>query len=410
MLTLIMLEYRCRPLQKCKPLDMGIATVGAGLISGIGSLIGGLSSGKSNLRAVRETNATNQAIANAYNQNQIKLAQMQNQWNVEQRDYMNAYNDPRSQMKRFQSAGINPYMAVGQISGGNQESALQSATPQTQAPPILQAPNYDYLQNMWNSFAGNISQLMSAYNQVEQAKGQRIDNRFNAMTMGLKFAQKQAELENQFKKNTYQDLLNHNQEVVNSKQLEFQDLSIKTANAQLRLYNAQALTAESQDMVNRAMARCTDAQTRNLDLLADQIVETTFKIKAETKLTLQQCITESFKRHALAAEARKNNADANELEQGLKWRIAALQAQADSADEQADFASETHNERVYGVYLNNKKSGFYTRKEEVGFNIPFGKVGVAGEYSGNYYDADDPNRNTTRYTRKSRRLPQHHYK
>ena len=410
MINLIMLEYRGRPMQKCIALDMGIATLGAGLVSGIGSLIGGSSSGKNNLRAVRETNAANQAIANAYNQNQIKLAQMQNQWNIEQRDYMNAYNDPSSQMKRFQAAGINPYMAVGQISGGNQESALESATPQTQAPPQLQAPNYDYQQNMWNNFASNINQLMSAYNMAEQAKGHGIDNRFNAMSVGMKFAKMQQEYENSIKKGTYQDLINENQRQVNAKQVEFQDLSIQTANAQIRLYNAQSLLAQSNEVLNRATARCTDAQTRNLDLLADQIVQTTFKIQAETKLTLQQCYTEACKRHALEAAARKNNAEAKELEDGLSYRIGALCAQMDVAQEQADYAAQTHNERVYKVYLDNKKNGKYDYKSGFGIGTPWGNIGPSVEYTGNYYDVNDPNRIITPYTPKSRRLPQHHYK
>ena len=48
---------------------------------------------------------------------------------------MLAYNTPSEQMKRYDQAGINPYLAASQIVPGNQQSALSSA----QAPAMQAA-------------------------------------------------------------------------------------------------------------------------------------------------------------------------------------------------------------------------------------------------------------------------------
>ena len=72
-------------------------SIGGSLISGAASLFGGLfgsssadKAAKTQLQAVRETNALNK-----------ELAFQQTEWNLQQWNRQNAYNDPSAQMSRL---------------------------------------------------------------------------------------------------------------------------------------------------------------------------------------------------------------------------------------------------------------------------------------------------------------------
>lgn len=99
--------------------------VGAALVSGAASILGGGLSGlfgssaaSKSVQAQREANATNLQIARETNEANRNLWREQSE-----------YNTPVNQMARFRAAGINPYLAVSQITGGNAETApvMQSA-------------------------------------------------------------------------------------------------------------------------------------------------------------------------------------------------------------------------------------------------------------------------------------------
>ena len=96
--------------------------IGSALITGGASLLGGLFGSKgtagaarTQLQAVRETNAAN-----------ARLAQKQNEWNLEQWNRENAYNTPEAQRARYEAAGINPYFALGNIQSGNADSLMSA--------------------------------------------------------------------------------------------------------------------------------------------------------------------------------------------------------------------------------------------------------------------------------------------
>lgn len=105
--------------------------VGAGL-----SFVSGLANSISGAR---------QAVKNRRHQNALlvkqqtwseKMANQQNQWNLDQWNRENEYNSPVNQMSRMEAAGINPYNAAssGQIGSGT-ASSLQSATPNNVSAP-----------------------------------------------------------------------------------------------------------------------------------------------------------------------------------------------------------------------------------------------------------------------------------
>lgn len=108
--------------------------IGSALISGGASLLGNLFGGLSSGSAQRSANETNLQIAQMNNQRQYQMFQEQNAFNERMYNQMQQYNTPTAQMQRYADAGINPYIAAGNVQTGNVQSALQSApAPQMQA-------------------------------------------------------------------------------------------------------------------------------------------------------------------------------------------------------------------------------------------------------------------------------------
>ena len=92
----------------------------------VGSVLGaGIGGSLSNRAASTMANAQLQATRET-NQNNLLLAQRQNDWNVEQWNRQNEYNTPLAQRQRYEAAGINPYFAMGSIQSGTADSLLSA--------------------------------------------------------------------------------------------------------------------------------------------------------------------------------------------------------------------------------------------------------------------------------------------
>ena len=150
------------------------SSIGAGLISGAGSLIGGLfsSSGshyaaRKQLQAVRETNQMNWQIAqqnNAFNERM---------WNLQ-----NDYNSPEKQRARLEAAGINPYLMLDGSSTGVATTAPSADTSGTQVAPDIGstiAGGYQAMGNSISSAASQISQ-MAYQNDLQKANVNKINS------------------------------------------------------------------------------------------------------------------------------------------------------------------------------------------------------------------------------------------
>lgn len=148
--------------------------VGAGIIMGVSSLLGSLFSAgsqssanktnlsiaESNLQAQRETNLTNQNIADKTNAMNRLMMQEQNAFNLDMWNKENAYNDPRAQVQRLLAAGINPASGLGQVSQASQLSSADWAGAQAS---YNTAPQLNYHQNPINyDFSGVGNAMMQA--------------------------------------------------------------------------------------------------------------------------------------------------------------------------------------------------------------------------------------------------------
>lgn len=149
------------------PLD---PLIGSALISGASSLLGGFfGSG-----AQSSANRTNLQIARETNQMQYQMFQEQNAFNERMYNQMQQYNTPAAQMQRYNDAGINPYIAAGNVQSGNAQSALQSAQPLP-----LHTAQVMPVDAFKDSFS-QIGNVISQYAQNELALSQAQKNRAEA--------------------------------------------------------------------------------------------------------------------------------------------------------------------------------------------------------------------------------------
>lgn len=182
------------------------------IIGGVGSFFGGLfgshsssSAAKAQLQAVRETNALNK-----------ELAYQQNEWNLQQWNRQNDYNSPIAQMQRYRDAGINPFFAASNISGGNAEGTLSSAELANQQP--VTSPLQGQSGQMLGSAISQATQFgTSAFydNQIkaEQAKNLQLKNAFDSQSLlervnSLRFDNAAKKMANEVYNGSMQSLMN----------------------------------------------------------------------------------------------------------------------------------------------------------------------------------------------------------
>lgn len=147
-----------------------VPLVAASLISGGASLLGGIANSASQSSA----NRANLQIARETNQMQYQMFQEQNAFNERMYNQMQQYNTPAAQMQRYSDAGINPYIAAGNVQTGNVQSALQSAQPQP-----LHTAQMMPATGIGDSFS-QIGNIISQYAQNELALSQAQKNRAEA--------------------------------------------------------------------------------------------------------------------------------------------------------------------------------------------------------------------------------------
>jgi len=144
-------------------------------ISAVGSIVGGLLGGKANQNAQQGANDINLQIARETNQQQYQMFGEQNAFNERMYNQMLTYNTPAEQMRRYSDAGINPYIAAGNVQTGNAQSSLQSAQAPTLHSAQMQAATGmgDALQNAASQAAGVISQY--AQNELALSQARKND-------------------------------------------------------------------------------------------------------------------------------------------------------------------------------------------------------------------------------------------
>lgn len=130
-------------------------------LSGIGSIIGGGLSAIGNMYSVHKQNqAIKWSLAAQAAENEktllynLRLAQMQNQWNIAQWERENEYNSPAAQKARLKAAGLNADMMYGQGALSNVAASSPQLTSGAPASPMdwSSLANQANYGNVVNSF------------------------------------------------------------------------------------------------------------------------------------------------------------------------------------------------------------------------------------------------------------------
>ena len=130
--------------------------VGGALIGAGANLIGNLFGKKSNDSA----NKTNLQIAQMNNEWSERMMQKQMDYNTDMWNKQNEYNDPSKQVERLRAAGINPALALGNISTGSAQGVSS---------PSLPSPSGATMQPFRPDFSGIGNAIMSAYQIANQS-------------------------------------------------------------------------------------------------------------------------------------------------------------------------------------------------------------------------------------------------
>ena len=101
-----------------------------------------------------------------------KLAEKQNEYNLNMWKLQSEYNSPQAQMERFRAAGLNPNLIYGQGNNGNMSNAPQMVTPN--------APQIDkQMQRLGDLFNIENLRTLTANRKKAQAEAQNAQTNAN---------------------------------------------------------------------------------------------------------------------------------------------------------------------------------------------------------------------------------------
>lgn len=177
---------------------------------------------------------------NRYN---FAMAQYQNAWNLAQwkreRDYntemwnkTNEYNSPEQQLKRYQAAGVNPYMALPQTNGGTAQA--QTAP---QAPAAVGYPSAEMdMSGVYAAQQQGVAAIGNIFNSAlvqEQAKAARLQNLITLATFDDRIKGEKSDWRlkgytSDLLRDTYQDLITktHEEALQSKMQTSMQSLQL----------------------------------------------------------------------------------------------------------------------------------------------------------------------------------------
>lgn len=302
--------------------------IGSALISGASSLLGGMFGSASQSSA----NRTNLQIARETNQMQYQMFQEQNAFNERMYNQMQQYNTPAAQMQRYNDAGINPYIAAGNVQSGNAQSALQSAQPlplhTAQVMPV----------DAFKDTFSQIGNVISQYAQNDLALSQAQKNRAES---------------------NWIDRLNGAQ---------FNKLSAETSN----LYQQGSLLGLDYKMKNDTLGnyiKLSDLSVLNAEKTNEQIEVITQSARLENALkNINLGIQSKYGERMFVAQLSKTLAESFATQQGVRQRDAQIAIDKQNANTNAKNAQT--NAAVGGAQINNLiQQAIKTAEETTGIKI-----------------------------------------
>lgn len=312
---------------ECNPLIVpAVISARAAIINGLLGVFSKNKANKQNIALQRETNALNYQMFQEGNEFNRQMAF--DMFNAE-----NEYNTPAAQAQRLREANLNPALVA---EGANATTGNGDAsTPSSVSPPAIMAPQVQPVGSPFESIFDNVEKLASAFQKVssgnltkaqeefvlEQAKSERLkqigQDLSNKIQSAFGMAAEDAKVKNLLK------------------DLEKKDQEISTAVSQGKLYDAERLLKEAQEI-----------SQKNQNKLFDSTFEYVIQQEQEKVNLIRQNVKES--------EAREGEARASEKEH---LAGAALKDEQKRTQEQ-----ETERRKIENRYADSIDAAAYAGK------------------------------------------------
>lgn len=338
LLFLLVLEVldQVFPLNSFCSVQFGIPPlVGAGIATGIGSLVG-------NIFGTKSSNSQNMKINRMNNEFNAREAEKARQFQAEMWNKSNDWNSPKNIRKRLQEAGYNPYLGMDSSNVGTAQS-IGSSSPASAASPIQNNPmQFDGIQNalstaiqMDNSTKLSNAEVSNLQGQKSLADAKAADTLSNIdwykltpeyrswlQTTGMSRAQ-----------------LSFNTDRQNLENMQWINKIQRAQRTDILLSN------EAKGIINKYLD---SSQSLQLKMMANQ----SFQAFASGRLSLQQCKTEVTKQLMNMAETEGKKISNKVASETADQLIGALQWQY-SSDEMfsrgyAGYAREAGKSRGKG--------------------------------------------------------------
>lgn len=235
----------------------GGAQVAAAAIGGGSGLLSSLIGGIFQRNAQRSANNANIQIARDTNAQNYQIFREQNEFNKEQLNNYLQYNTPAAQRTRFEDAGINPYMALGNMQNGNSQSALTSANSAPMQATQVQ-PENGFANGIQNALL-NAATVMSAVSDARLKNAEADKRNLENGVFAEDFANRMAEIRSKIG-------LNDSSRDKNKSEKNIYDFDFKFKNDTLA--NAMKLSDLSVQQGD-ALLRKTEAETNKLQIESD---------------------------------------------------------------------------------------------------------------------------------------------
>lgn len=342
---------------KYNPLPLLGAAAILGGASLVGSAISSVGSGYSARKAVRAQEAANET--------NLQIARETNQANKDLWHEQSEYNTPINQMKRFRAAGINPFMAMSQITPGLAENApqMQSTSVDSTYNSVAAAADMQKYAQLGNMLPEAIQSAMGA----EQLQSMEYQNQIlksqAKYSEGMVFQQ----FMEQMQRNNLLDKQNKNLMMQNFYLPTMSDMTLQQGEQYINESRERVLTMQIQRDVMEVSKRYNIALTQQVNQnISNSIIQLEWNIKearsriasnyasseqalssAEVNRATKKAVAEQVK--LFKAETKKTLRQAGIIPTGKK-----ADSYVDALVEKAWEDTETSRQNAFGGKLRNR--------------------------------------------------------
>ena len=287
--------------------------IGAGLVSGVGSLIG-------NILGTKSSNSQNMKINRMNNEFNAREAEKARQYQTEMWNKTNDWNSPKNVRKRLQEAGYNPYLGMDSFNVGTAQSA-GSSSPASASPPIQNNPvQFDGLQNALSTAIQMSNSTKVSNAEVSNLQGQKSlsDAKAADTLSNIDWYKLSPDYRNWLQATGLaRAQLSFNTDRQNLENMQWLNKIQRAQHTELLLSN------QAKGIINKYLD---SSQSLQLKMLANQA----FQAFASGRLSLQQCKTEVTKQFMNMAETEGKKISNNIASETSDQLIGALQWQYSS--------------------------------------------------------------------------------